>query len=246
MNKRIFGRFKENKKWKDYFNFKSFECKMSFILMVIIIFSFKFLDVYNKFGFYITSLQNITIYVAQALIGMLGIILAGIAIIVSVLNKDSLSSIEKINEKGSIQRVLVSFEFLIFNIGIGIFVFFLINLILYSHQKMIPIFWFYFVLAVISYFLAFIIFYTISLTGNCIRVFFINDLYTNISLEEKGIYEIANEVRIDYLLYCLHKTSNLSPKELMEDLDKFVDSSNVPDKEAIKKYLKNYYDSPND
>ncbi|MBP2240331.1 hypothetical protein J2Z40_000886 [Cytobacillus eiseniae] len=244
MRKRIFGRFKENQKWDDYINFKSFECRMSLIVTIIMILSFKYLDVYTKFDLYLTPLQNITVYVAQALIGMLGIILAGIAIIVSVLNKDSLNSIEKVNGKGKVQRVLISFEFLTFNIGIGIFLFFLLNLILYSHQELIPVLWFYLVLAISSYFLAFIIFYTISLTGNCIRVFYINDLYSSILDKEKSIYEIANEVRVDYLLYSLHKASNLSPQELLDDLDEFVDSSNIPNKEVIKKYLKNYYSLP--
>jgi len=241
MNKRIFGRFKENKKWKDYYNFKSIECKVSLIITTIILFCFIFLDVYEDFTTFVVSLQNITVYIGQALIGMLGIILAGIAIIVSVLNKDTLNSIEKKNGKGSIHRVLISFEFLIFNIGIGIFLFFLLNLILSSDQKLIPIYWFYFAIAIISYFLAFIIFYTVSLTGNCIRIFYINDLYTDVSIKERNFYEIANEIRIDYLLSILHKTSNLSPKEILRDLDSFVDSSNIPNKDDIKKYLKNYY-----
>ncbi|ABK84491.1 MULTISPECIES: hypothetical protein [Bacillus cereus group] len=241
MNKRILGRFKENEKWKDYYNLKSFECRMSLIMTMIISLFFYFMGIYDDFKDYLTPLQNMTIYIAQALIGMLGVILAGLAIIVGVLNKDSINSIEKINGKGSIQKVLVSFEFLTFNIGMGIFVFFLINFILYSEKNIVPVVWFYCLLAVISYFLSFIIFYTVSLTSNCIRVFYINDLYANISHKEKSIYEEVNEVRIDYLLYYLHKTAKLSPEELLEDLDKFVDSTNISDKEAVKKYLKSYY-----
>lgn len=241
MDKRVFGRFNESQKWKDYFNFKSFECKMSFILTVIVLIFFKILDVYNHFSIYVTALQNITIYIAQALIGMLGIILAGIAIIVGILNRDSISSIEKLNPKKSIQSVLVSFEFLVFNIGIGIFLFLLLNLILYSEQGLIPVFQFYCSLAIAIYFLAFIVFYTISLTGNCIRVFYINDLYTDISVKEKSLYDEVNEVRIDYLLYCLHKNTQMSPEEIINDIDNFVESSNILEKEAVKNYLEKYY-----
>jgi hypothetical protein len=95
--------------------------------------------------------------------------------------------------------------------------------------------------ALVSYFLAFIVFYTISLTGNCIRVFYINDIYTVISDNEKRIIDKANEVRIDYLLYSLQRTTAVSPKELLEDIDRIVDSSNISDKKAVKEYLKNYY-----
>lgn len=240
MNQRIFGRFKESKKWDDYYNFKSLECRISLIVAILTLFTFDYLGVYNKFDIFVVSLQNITIYIAQALIGMLGIIFAGIAIVISLLNKKLLNSIKKINNKG-IESILISFEFLTFNIGCGIILFIFINLILHNQKEMLPISFFYIIIFFISYFFAFIIFYTISLTGNCIRVFYINNLYTNISHKEKNIYDTSNEIRIDYLLYHFHKNSKMTPKELLDDLNNFVDESNVSNKAAVKKYFKHYY-----
>ena len=244
METRIFKRFSKHNKWNDYYNFKSFECKMALITMIVTLIKFKVLNIYSNFNTYLLSLQNMTIYTFQALMGMLGIILAGLAIIVGVLNKESIKSIEKHNGKGSIQGALISFEFLAFNIGIGIFAFLLLNLVLYSDKDLISFSFFYFIVAMVSYFLAFIIFYTISLIGNCIRVFYINDIYSDISAKERSTYEEANEVRIDYLLSTLQKQMNLSPEEILEDLDKLVDSINSPNKEAVKKYLKDYYSEP--
>lgn len=241
METRIFKRFSKHNKWRDYYNFRSFECKMSLITMIATLVIFKILNIYINFNTFILSLQNMTIYTFQALIGMLGIILAGLAIIVGVLNKESINSIEKHNGKGSIQSALVSFEFLAFNIGIGIFLFVLINLVLYSDRDLITPCLFYVIVAGVSYFLAFIIFYTISLIGNCIRVFYINNVYTDISTKERSTYEEANEVRIDYLLSTLQKQTNISPEEILEDLDKLTDSINSPNKEAVKKYLRDYY-----
>lgn len=241
MKTRIFDRFTENNKWHDYLNFKSFEIKMSLITVLAILVLFYTLNIYDNFNAFLLPLQNLTLYIFQALIGMLGIILAGLAIIVGLLNKETIHSIEKHNDKLSLQKTLISFEFLSFNIGIGIFIFVIIHLILYSKQSLINTILFYFILAIVTYFLAFIMFYTISLIGNCIRVFYINNIYNDIATKEKNIYEAANEVRIDYLLYALQKQTHVSPNELLDDLDKFVDATNSKDKEEIKKYLRSYY-----
>lgn len=239
MKNSIFGRFNENKKWNDYFNLKTFECRISLLMVAVIVVTFVILRVYDNFNDFLTPLQNITIYIASALIGMLGIILAGIAIIIGVLNNNIVKSIEKLNDKGSIQKVLVSFEFLAFNIGIGILIFFLIHIILYSHKGIIPEFPFYFVLIIISYLFSFIIFYAVSLISNSVRVFFITGLYSDIINNEKTIYDLSNEIRIDFILRSILKDT--SKEEFLAKLFEMIDSSDIKDKEAVKTYLKNYY-----
>lgn len=243
MKGNIFKRFTKNKKWYEYIDFKSFECQMSLSITVLfIILAVYFLDIHNNFNDYLVVLQNITIGIAQALIGMLGIILAGIAIIVGVLNKDVLKSIEKINGKDAVKPILSSFEFLAFNTGLGVMVFFLIDLILYSPKGLVGEFTFYLILAVISYFFLFLIFYTISLISNSIKFFFITGIYNDINDKEQNIYEIINELRIDYILSLVLKDTNTSKEEFLRDLNQFVSSSNIEDKEAVRAYLKKYYE----
>ena len=123
MKHKILERFTDNKKWNDYANFKSFECKSALIITLIFLAFSITTEVYENFTLYLTVLRNVTLSIAQALIGVIGIIIAGVAILFSVLNKKIVKAIEKTSNK-SVQNLIVSFEFLAFNVGIGIFIFF--------------------------------------------------------------------------------------------------------------------------
>ena len=159
MKSRIFDRFSESKKWRDYINLKTFECRIALIITTLILFLATSVDLYKNFNEYISAFQNATLYIAQALIGLIGIILAGVAIIISVFNKKLLITIEKLNtESNFINKILISFEFLAFNIGIGIGFFLIVHFSLYTKLELIPKAPFYVMLALATYFFFFIIF----------------------------------------------------------------------------------------
>lgn len=238
---KILSRFNDNKKWKDYYNFKSFEVKFSLFTSLVLLFIFYNWDIYSNFDKFIVSLQNTTLNIATAFIGMLGTILAGLAIIIGILQKKVIDAIERLNGKGSVYNILISFEFLAFNIGLGILLFYTLNLGLYSPKEILPKFTFYILAFLVIYFFFFIIFYTISLISNSIRVFYITNLYSEVEENEKNIIDIANELRIDFILGKTLDNSNTDKNQFMNELLNYVDMSNVPDKEAIKNYFKTYY-----
>lgn len=171
----IFKNFTKNGKWIDYINLKNFECLLSFILTLIFLVTSYFIGLYNNLGHYIVDLQNVTLYIAQALIGTIGIIIAGVAIVMSVFNKDVMKQLKKLNRKEDIGKIFVSFEFLAFNIGIAIMAFLLVHICLFNDNILIPKFYFYLLFVVLFYFFSFVIFYSISLISNIIKIFFISD-----------------------------------------------------------------------
>lgn len=237
----LFKNLTKEKKWKDYLNFKNFECKISLVLSILIIILIYFLDVYNEFSQFAEAFQNITIYIAQALIGMLGFILAGIAIIIGVLNKKTVKKIEILNGKGKVERLLLSFEFLALNVAIGIFLLISFYLILNSPHSLITIIWFNIITFITCYFVMFILFYSLSMISNCISIFHIVNLYEDIEEHEKKIIDSANELRIDFILNIYIQNSNIDKVKFIKSLNDFVDATTVKNKDKVKKYLNDYY-----
>ncbi|MYL35541.1 hypothetical protein GLW08_11840 [Pontibacillus yanchengensis] len=240
MKTRILDRFSTNKKWKDYINIRSFECKASLIISILLVFAFYLFDMYGSFDTYVEVLQDITLNIIQALISLLGIIIAGVAIIFSALNKEVLATIKKINPTASIQTIFISFEFLAFNIGIGIMIFLLLHFSLYTSFELVPEIVFYILLSFFLYFFTFIIFYAISLISNIIRLFYITDTYSNINDYENSVHYEANEIRIDFILNSIMK-DRISKEEFIKQLFEFVERSNSDNKEEVKKYFRDYY-----
>ncbi|WPC42380.1 hypothetical protein [Clostridium sp. JS66] len=237
----LFKRFNKYKKWKDLFDFSSLECKIAVIFTGIILWITYSFNIYADFKSFEVAIQNVALYIASALIGMIGIILAGIAVIISMLNKNVTKEIERLNGKDSVDEILVSFEFLTFIIGIQIITFFLTYIILYSPLSLPTEKLFYLIFAVLSYIFVFTIFYTVSLVSNNVKLFLITNTYNEVIESEKSIYSEANEIRIDFILNMLIESYGIKKESFLSELQEFVDKSDIKEKEVIKNYLRQYY-----
>ena len=76
--------------------------------------------------------------------------------------------------------------------------------------------------------------------GECIKINEIKNKCEKVASLEKTTIDIANEVRIDYILAVLLKDRG-NKSHLMNALIEIIDKSNISDKQAIKDYLKKYY-----
>ena len=226
----------------EVFNLKLFESKVSLIFTLGFIFIYESLDIYNNFNEFQIAFQNIAIYIAAALIGMLGIILAGISIMTSSLNRDNMKLMEILNDKYVTERVLVSFEFLAFLIGIQVIVFFNIYLILHSSMNLIPKPSLYFIIIPTVYIFIFSLFYTVSLVGDSIQFFLTTKTYDKINELDKSIISIANELRIDFILKLIIENGRIDDTAILNSLIKYCEISNFDKKEEVLKYLKSVYD----
>ncbi|MFJ7932114.1 hypothetical protein [Peribacillus sp. NPDC096448] len=212
-------RLTRNKRWFDFVNFKNLECQAALLFAIVLLVVINLLHVHETFSSFLIAFQNITLGIAQALIGMLGFVLAGIAIITSTLKKDVVKKIEQVNGKGTIEQILSSFEFLAINISISIVLFYVVYLMLYSPSKLIGTGFFNCMVFLISYLFIFTIFYSAALVSNCAKLFLINNTYEEIVTNEKKLIEVANEVRIDFMLNALFQENQISKEEFLMRLD---------------------------
>lgn len=235
-------RIKECQKWKDIVNFSCMECQVALFLTLIVIIVLQALDVYENFSIFEECFKNISIYIAAALIGMLGLVLSGIAIIIGVLDKAVTKKIKELNGEESINRILLSFEFIAFNIGLLIVIFFLVYVFLFSDKVATNVIVFYAVVAILSYWFVFTVFYVVSLTGNCIKVFHISNTYNNvIQLEQRQLNEVMNEIRIDFILKILQEHSDVAPEKFLQSLLSYVKSIPINEQDRVIEYFKKHY-----
>lgn len=237
----MFSRLLKYKKFNELFDPSNLETIISIILIFLIIIIFERLNIYENILQYIEALKNIAIYIAAALIGLLGVILAGISIIISSLNNNNMRKIEEINGEGTIESILCSFEFLAFIVGIQIITFFMLYLYLYTTNMKITKMLFYILVIIIAYVFIFSIFYTVSLVGNCIQFFFISKIYDDIDIMEKRTVEILNQIEIEFILTILCDRNNIDRSDIITDLREYINEQEIQNKEEIIKYFDKIY-----
>ncbi|WP_147564971.1 hypothetical protein [Clostridium tyrobutyricum] len=250
----------KSKKYEDFYTFKESECKIALVFAVISIAVGNCFGLFEQFNVFRVALQNISIYIASGLLAMIGIILTGIALMLSLLDKKFREFIKDV-EDNAIEELMLSFEFITINIGLASILFFFMHIGLFIHFN-IPKYTiykciFYIISFFIIYYFVFIVFYTIALISNSIDLFFIKGMYEDIESKEKSLYEYANEIRIDYLMgkiinhekrnvfeRLINKNTIKSYKDIIRELDNIVDNTeglNIEKKDLIKKYFRQYY-----
>ena len=238
----MFDRIKIYKRYRDYYALKSFEVITSLILTFLFAgVLLAYLQIYENFSLYIDSIKDMVLSVIAGNFGLLGMALAGMAIITSLFSPEVLKIINRVDKNDTVNRVLSSFEFSALNILIQIIYLIMLFFTLASNKHLIckPLFMFFFILIV--YHLFFNLFYILALIGNCIKL---NSLKTSceaVKKVEKSLHDLANEVRIDYLLSYVLKMNGTCRRDFLSTLDSLIDSSEISEKEELKHYLHNYY-----
>lgn len=226
----------------DYFAFTHFEVYGSIICTLI----FGFV-LFRVFGFYdgFLGVQDDVKQIVCEVIGgsfsLIGMSLAGMAIITSLFPPEVLALIEKVDENDTINRVLSQFEFSALNLGIQIVYLTIIYMAIASNQEMVGKAFFTCIVVLVLYHFFFNIFYIIALIGNCIKINQIKNACNKVSSVEKSIIDRANEIRIDYLLAIVLSDRGIDRKQVLGKLDEMIEKSNDANKTEIKNYLRNYY-----
>lgn len=238
----MIGRIKKYKRYGDYYAIQCLEVKIA--ILATAIFSYLFLarsDFYNNFFEYQNDIKQLLLALIGGEFTLLGMSLAGMAIITAMFSPEVLRIINNIDKNDTINRVLSQFEFSALNLGIQITYLIVIYLSVVSDAKVIIFPAFTIVFIITAYHFTFNVFYIVALIGNCIRVNEIKNICTNISLIDKNYISIANEVRIDYILALILKERGINRENMMKDLFNIIDKSNILNKQEIKEYLSHYY-----
>ena len=235
-------RIKKYTRYRDYYYFKAFEVYGAFGISVI--FSallFSCFNFYDNFDMYQDAIGQIICVIIGGEFTLIGMSLAGMAIIVSVFSPDVLRVINKVDKKDTINRVLSQFEFSAFNLAVQIGYLLFIYLLIASDKNKIDQVYFKVIFGVIIYHFFFNLFYIIALIENCIKINEIKNTINKIYEVEKTTVDRANELRIDYILAIVLEEKGISKNDMLKTLYNMIDKTKETNEKELKEYLGRYY-----
>lgn len=237
----MFKRFRDSDKWKDYIRISDTEIKIAILLTIIIIAFLYHLNFYGDFNEFQHTVSELLAMLCAGFMGLLGFSLSGIAIIATLFSYRQIKIIEEYSRPKVIDDILVSYEFLAFNLSWGILWFILLYISVSSSAALLNEVVFWFLSFSTIYFVIFVLFYTVGLTGNCIRLYGIKNKYEEIEECKKSVYDSANEIRIDYLLFVISEMTDKSIETIVTEIKQLADESDDINKELLLKYLNKVY-----
>lgn len=171
---------REEKELEPIINYKEFEVYFSFIcslILTIVIFLFVETNIDSNMNYIVTTTQNMLLYTIAGLIGMIGFIVSGLAIVSGTTSSKVIGVMIDKRKFNYLLTVLFSF----FYIGLIIGILIVLSIILYFIMGInvnfnFPIY--IIIVFLMTYGVFFTLFYIVSLLGTCINIFIINYLYS--------------------------------------------------------------------
>lgn len=238
----MFDRIKMYQRYRDYYAISSFEVRWSLIIMLAILILFNYvLDFYQEFLMYQEGVKQIITAILGGEFTLLGMSLAGIAIVISLISPDELRIIEKVDRNDTVSRVLSQFEFSALNLAVQIIYMFIIFVSLLSAKPKVCIGVFWILCALVIYHFCFNVLYIVSLIGSCIKLNSIKNQCYKVAKNDYSIIDSANEIRIEYLLKIVLKNTGIKREQFLQELFDLLDESQIKNKEEIKEYLRHHY-----
>ncbi|MEI3112517.1 MAG: hypothetical protein V8T13_00850 [[Ruminococcus] lactaris] len=171
----FWGLLKSTKKWKEIYN--QTESIISLIITVIVMIVLCIVYKKSTFEDFMEMLKILDMFLIESSVGMLGFIISGLAIFTGTITNKLVKNVDTDQKIDSLIGILFSFYFIGMVIGISIFFYvtvyiFLTSNYLFTLKRMVG------VGSICSYLYAYMIFYSISLLGTCIRLFFVSYKYS--------------------------------------------------------------------
>lgn len=168
---KFFHLLRITEKWKE--TYKSNAGKISLLISILLVFVWRYLFNSVDIEIFNQIIRDITTNIFGALIGMLGFIISGLAILTGTVNDKLIDIIDKKRMSVHIISILYSFYFIGAFIGVSILMF--VGMYLMSFPDIIATNVRVAVISfALSYMFCFSIFYSIALLGTCLRIFIVS------------------------------------------------------------------------
>lgn len=223
INDQIFKEFKKSKKWKEIFDFKSLEANVALISALLSILLFNLILNTATIDDINTISRTLTKDVGIAILGLLGFLITGLAILLSSITPTVVSNIKKVNRDNTLNTIFLGFYFEGLLIGFTILLLITTYLITYINwsinNNLFLLFSF-----ILVYLVIFILFYSISLIGNCISIFRIVNTFNDFNISANSLSNkdksLFNQIKLIVLEQILIIESNDMTHK--ERFDKFL------------------------
>lgn len=238
-----FDDIKKYKKYRDLYDKKSIEFFVSLVSAIIVTILLTIIIKQTNIDDANSIIRSLTKDIAIALIGLLGFVVTGLAILTSAISNKLMNIMYQKGKVDHIKKILLSFYLLSFCIGVCILLDIFFYIISFCNSS-INMYVFAIVTFICTYLSVFIIFYSIALVGNCVQIFSIINspivLETKLSKEEKEIFDSFRITTIEKIVFLM---DTLDPKSRINmyrsTMIQLIDNNFDDDikKAKMKKYL---------
>lgn len=227
-----------------FIDIKQPEVKWAFGTSTLIVVFFRIISLYSNFTFYENDICNLIQCIIAGLISLIGVAIAGIAIVIALFSAEQIKIIDKLQPK-TFDRLLYDFKWLALVSTVEIAIFTVIYFVIRSPYPIVHKLIFYFIVFLLLYGVFYLLFYGYALIGNFIKLSRIKCSLDTALAYSKDIPVSAIEMQLDFLVSkLLHQNKETSYKFYTE-LIEILENSPQKDKTEIIDYLKKRYINPN-
>lgn len=209
----------------------------AFLEVLLILINF-----YANFSLYTDDLCSLLQCLIGALVSLIGVAVAGVAIVISLFSREQIAIIEDI-KAGAFKVLLEDFKWLALISGLDTAVLVGMLLIIKTPFPLVPAYLLYSISFLLIYVFFYLLFYCYALIGNCIRLYAIRNTIEEISMQTKSVPVSALEFQIDFLVSELLKHDKSEAKKFYSKIITLAESSKSDNKKEVLKYLKDRYAS---
>lgn len=225
-----------------YIDIRESEVRIAGILTIIIFGLSKYLNIYETFFSFEDTMENLLLYFIGGFVGLLGVILAGVAVVIGIFTKKEIEVINEVNNKEDfLSTILECYRFCSTNIGLSIVYLSIIYIVISSELPLLEANKFYIIFILTIYIITFNLFYVVSLINECVQLHTTKKIYAEAIANDKNTMDRINEIRTDFILKKLKEGGLLDLDTFKQQLIQYVDDSNMQDKDKVKEYLDEYY-----
>ena len=238
-----FDKVRKFNKFKDCIDTTALECNLAFWGAISFVFILYFSINNNEIDVVNSIFITLTKDIAIALIGFLGFTVSGLAILTGVISQKVVQKVISTNKKDHLEKILLSFYFLGIVIGVVIVGLFLLYLISSSSLDF-DIRWVIAIALIFSYFVIFIIFYSVKLIGNCLEIFFIVNEAEPELKKNADVNQLYNSYKLMALeKVCLERMDLEAVKEYCSTIQELIDASIPEEQEELKKRFEEHFNT---
>lgn len=201
---------------------------------------FVVLSLHSNFTIYENDVCSLIQCVIAGLIGLIGVAIAGIAIVIALFTADQIKMINKL-KPGIFDVLLYDFEWFALISTIETAVFVAVIFVIRSPYPVAPIALFYTSTFLLLYGVFYLLFYGCALIGNFIKMARIKCSLDTVLTESKSTPISALEVQLDFLVSKLFHGDKQASHEFYAELIGLIEKSSMSNKNEVVNYLKTRY-----
>lgn len=219
-----------------FVDIKQSEVKWAGCISILLECFFVLISLHLNFSIYESELSSLFQCVIAGFISLIGIAIAGVAIVITLFTSEQISMIDELHT-GAFESLLYDFKWFALVATLEAAIYVVMIFIIKMPCIIAPAILFYIIVFLLIYGVFYLLFYGCALIGNCIKLSKIRCTLDIISTQAKNTPVASNEIKLDFLISKLLHSDEKAANEFYSELITLIENSTINNKEEIIRYL---------